>query len=56
MTRPLTVSARVDEETRSRLDELARKKRMETGEDIRLGDLVRVALKEYLERELPKPQ
>lgn len=44
------ISARIDAETRQKLDEIARKRRMKTGEEVRLADLIRAALDEYVER------
>lgn len=44
------ISVRVPTQTREALDDIARKRRMTTGEEIRLADLVRAALAEYVER------
>lgn len=44
------ISARIEIETRQKLDELAKKRRMKTGEDVRLADLIREALQEYTDR------
>ncbi|WP_227545894.1 hypothetical protein [Marinobacter fonticola] len=44
------ISARIEAETRRKLDEIARKRRMRTGEDVRLADLIRTALDEYVAR------
>ncbi|CAM4017379.1 hypothetical protein VRRI112168_10805 [Vreelandella rituensis] len=44
------LSVRVPQSTRDALDELARKRRMESGEDVRLADMVRAALDEYVKR------
>lgn len=43
------ISARIEAETRSKLEEIARKRRMETGEEVKLADLIREALREYTE-------
>lgn len=53
MSRQVTVSTKVDENTKQRLEEVARRVRMETGETTRLADVVREALQEYLEKRLP---
>lgn len=50
MSRQVTVSTKVDESTKQRLEEVARRVRMETGESTRLADVVREALQEYLEK------
>lgn len=51
MTDQMThISARIPQELRQQLDEIARQRRMDTGDDVRLADLVRDALKEYVER------
>ena len=44
------ISVRIPQQTREALDDMARKHRMTTGEEIRLADLVRAALEEYVER------
>lgn len=44
------LSVRVPQATRDALDELARKQRMATGDDVRLADVVRAALEEYVKR------
>jgi len=53
MSRQVTVSTKVDESTKQRLEEVARRVRMETGESTRLADVVREALHEYLEKRQP---
>lgn len=53
MSRQVTVSTKVDENTKQRLEEVARRVRMETGETTRLADVVREALQEYLEKRQP---
>lgn len=53
MSRQVTVSTKVDENTKQRLEEIARRVRMETGESIRMADVVREALQEYLEKRQP---
>lgn len=50
MRRPITISTKVDERTKRQLDELARRERMETGEPTRLADVVREAIREYVEK------
>lgn len=42
------LSVRVPTETREALDEIARKRRMMAGEEVRLADLVREALDDYV--------
>lgn len=54
MSGQVTISTRVDASIRQRLDEVARRARMETGDPIRMADVVREALEEYLERRLPE--
>ncbi len=44
------ISVRIPTQTREALDDMARKRRMDTGEEIRLADLVRDALDEYIKR------
>lgn len=53
MRRQVTVSTKVDENTKQRLEEAARRVRMETGESTRLADVIREALQEYLEKRQP---
>lgn len=50
MDRMTHISVRIPKRTREALDEIARRHRRETGEDIRLADLVRAALDEYVKR------
>ena len=44
------ISCRIPPELREKLDELARERRKATGDDVRLADLIRAALEEYVER------
>lgn len=44
------LSVRIPLQTREALDDIARKRRMTTGEEIRLAELVREALDEYVRR------
>lgn len=53
MAQQIHVGARVDQELKERLEEIARRKRQETGEVIRVADVIRIALSEYADRELP---
>jgi hypothetical protein len=56
MPRKVTVSTKVDEAVRDDLEAIAKQRRMETGEVVRVSDLLREALTEYVSRELPKTQ
>jgi len=50
MKRTSTITVRVPEETRRAIEEVARKRRRQTGDAVPVSDLVREALEEYLER------
>ena len=50
-----TVNARIPASMREALEEVARKRRMETGDAVRIADLVREAIGSYLEAGAPKP-
>lgn len=51
-----TVNARIPASMRNELEEVARKRRMETGDAVRIADLVREAIASYLESGAPQPQ
>lgn len=50
-----TINARIPASMRDELEEVARKRRMETGDAVRIADLVREALGSYLESGAPQP-
>jgi len=50
MSPKATITVRVPEETRARLEMLARERRKQTGDAVPVSDLVREALNEYLRR------
>ena len=50
-----TVNARIPASMREALEEVARKRRMETGDAVRIAELVREAIGSYLEAGAPKP-
>lgn len=50
MSPKATITVRVPEETRARLEMLARERRKKTGDAVPVSDLVREALNEYLRR------
>lgn len=56
MTEKTQVSARVDKTLSDALDEIARQRRLTTGEDLRKADLIREALERYVAKNLNKPQ
>lgn len=50
-----TVNARIPASMRNELEEVARKRRMATGDAVRIADLVREAIASYLESGAPQP-
>ncbi len=50
MTDMTHISVRIPTQTREALDDIARQRRMQSGEEVRLADLVRAALDEYVKR------
>lgn len=52
----VTVAARVDKRVTDSLDEIAKRRRKSTGEDLRKADLIREALEEFVEKHLPERQ
>lgn len=50
MSKTAHITVRVPQQTRDALDDMARRHRRETGEDIRLAEQVRQALDEYVKR------
>lgn len=50
-----TVNARIPASMRNELEEVARKRRMATGDAVRITDLVREAIASYLESGAPQP-
>ncbi len=44
------ISVRIPTQTREALDEIARQRRKQSGEEVRLADLVRAALDDYVKR------
>ncbi|TDV89198.1 hypothetical protein BDK62_12418 [Halomonas alkaliantarctica] len=50
-----TVNARIPASMRNELEEVARKRRMETGDAVRIADLVREAIGSYLDSGAHKP-
>ena len=56
MSETVTVSARISPTLRDQLDEIARARRRESGDAVRLADIVREALEEFASREACKPR
>lgn len=54
-TQSSTVNARIPASMREALEEVARKRRMKTGDAVRIADLVREAIGSYLDAGAPKP-
>lgn len=50
MRRSASLSTRVDEATKKKLDEIARQRRQETGDAVNVSDLLREAVSEYVEK------
>lgn len=47
----MQLSARVDKSLSDALDEIARQRRLATGEDLRKADIIREALEAYVEQQ-----
>lgn len=56
MTDKTQISARVDKSLSDALDEIARQRRLSTGEDLRKADVIREALEEFVSKHLPSRQ
>lgn len=56
MSERVQVSARIDKRVSDALDEIARQRRMSTGEELRKADVIREALEEYVRQNPPERQ
>lgn len=53
MSERVNIAARVDKRVNDALEEIVKKRRMSTGEDLRKADVIREALEEYAKQHQP---
>lgn len=53
MSERVNIAARIDKRVNDALEEIVKKRRMSTGEDLRKADVIREALEEYAKQHQP---